>query len=100
MPRTLPPSDLPKVKASPRGVTRLKSGHVWVYRSDIEAWPAPSDAIPAGLVPITDRRGSLLGTGLYSPASEIALRLVSTRELDVAGDEIVAAADVLGLRVA
>jgi 23S rRNA (cytosine1962-C5)-methyltransferase len=28
-------------------------------------------------VPVADRRGALLGTGLYSPASEIALRLVS-----------------------
>ena len=26
---------LPKIKLSPRGATRLKSGHVWVYRSDI-----------------------------------------------------------------
>jgi 23S rRNA (cytosine1962-C5)-methyltransferase len=33
--------------------------------------------LSAGLVPVTDRRGALLGTGLYSPASEIALRVVS-----------------------
>jgi 23S rRNA (cytosine1962-C5)-methyltransferase len=33
---------------------------------------------------VTDRRGLLLGTGLYSPASEIALRLVS-QELLVEG---------------
>ncbi|HVT96509.1 MAG TPA: class I SAM-dependent rRNA methyltransferase [Acidobacteriaceae bacterium] len=63
---------------SRRAADRLRAGHVWVYRSDIEAWPATPDAIPAGLVPVTDRRGALLGTGLYSPASEIALRLVST----------------------
>ncbi|HEX4310610.1 MAG TPA: class I SAM-dependent rRNA methyltransferase, partial [Acidobacteriaceae bacterium] len=43
--------------------------------SDVEVWPAEPPA--AGLVPITDRRGALLGTGLYSPTSEIALRLVS-----------------------
>ena len=34
-----PPSpgtpDLPKLKISPRGAMRLKSGHVWVYRSDV-----------------------------------------------------------------
>jgi len=47
-----------------------------VYRSDIEEWPDGEPA--AGLVPVTDRRGLLLGTALYSPASEIALRLVSS----------------------
>jgi 23S rRNA (cytosine1962-C5)-methyltransferase len=45
-----------------------------VYRSDVEEWPGE---LSAGLVPVTDRRGALLGTGLYSPASEIALRLLS-----------------------
>ena len=47
-----------------------------MYRSDIEEWPDGEPA--AGLVPVTDRRGLLLGTALYSPASEIALRLVSS----------------------
>jgi 23S rRNA (cytosine1962-C5)-methyltransferase len=58
---------------SRRAADRLRAGHVWVYRSDIEDLP---DAA-AGLMPVTDRRGVLLGTALYSPASEIALRLVS-----------------------
>lgn len=60
-----------------RAADRLRAGHVWVYRSDVEEWPAE---LSAGLVPVADRRGELLGTGLYSPASEIALRLIS-REL-------------------
>ena len=50
---------------------------MWVYRSDVEQWPGE---LQAGLVPVTDPRGALLGSALYSPASEIALRLVS-REL-------------------
>jgi 23S rRNA (cytosine1962-C5)-methyltransferase len=61
-----------------RAADRLRAGHVWVYRSDVEEWPTAQDAIPAGLMPVTDRRGVLLGTGLYSPASEIALRLIAT----------------------
>jgi len=65
------------IRVSRRAADRLRAGHVWVYRSDVEAWPGEADQIPAGLVPVTDRRGALLGTGLYSPASEIALRLVS-----------------------
>jgi 23S rRNA (cytosine1962-C5)-methyltransferase len=66
---------------SRRAADRLRGGHVWVYRSDIELAP---EQVGAGLVPVTDRRGLLLGTGLYSPASEIALRLIS-RELLVEG---------------
>ena len=62
------------VRITRRAGDRLRAGHVWVYRSDVEGGP---DELSAGLVPVTDRRGDLLGTGLYSPASEIALRLVS-----------------------
>jgi 23S rRNA (cytosine1962-C5)-methyltransferase len=67
-------SSLPKVKVSPRGVTRLKSGHVWVYRSDILS----ADGIPPGsLVTVADERGKSLGTALYSSSSQIAIRLIS-----------------------
>src|SRR6266581_2819465 len=65
---------LPTVKVSARGVSRLKSGHVWVYRSDINS----GDSIPPGaLVGVTDGRGKFLGTALYSSASQIALRMLS-----------------------
>ncbi|HTX40258.1 MAG TPA: class I SAM-dependent rRNA methyltransferase [Acidobacteriaceae bacterium] len=63
---------------SRRASDRLRAGHVWVYRSDVESWPGAAESLPAGLMPVTDRRGALLGTALYSPASEIALRLIST----------------------
>jgi len=65
---------LPKVKISPRGATRLKSGHVWVYRSDILS---ASDATPGSLVTVTDQRGKPLGTALYSSSSQIAIRMIS-----------------------
>lgn len=63
------------VQVSRRSADRLRAGHVWVYRSDVEAWP--EGELAAGLFPVTDRRGAFLGTAIYSPASEIALRLVS-----------------------
>ena len=66
------------IRISRRAADRLRAGHVWVYRSDVEEWPAEPGQIPAGLVPVADHRGALLGPGLYSPASEIALRLIST----------------------
>jgi len=78
LPSAEPASGTPgAVQISRRAADRLRAGHVWVYRSDVEEWPGEPDAMAAGLVPIVDRRGALLGTALYSPASEIALRLVS-----------------------
>jgi 23S rRNA (cytosine1962-C5)-methyltransferase len=57
-----------------RAADRLRAGHLWVYRSDIEHLPATD---PGALVTITDSRSIPLGTALYSAESEIALRLVS-----------------------
>ena len=64
-----------------RAADRLRAGHLWVYASDIESISIPEDAPPA-LLPVADHRGLLLGTALYSPASQIALRLVSREAVD------------------
>ena len=67
-------SPFPKVKLSPRGAERLKSGHVWVYRSDIVS----ADGVePGSVVAVTDQRGKALGTALYSSSSQIAIRLLA-----------------------
>jgi 23S rRNA (cytosine1962-C5)-methyltransferase len=74
MPPSPKASELSKVKVASRGATRLKSGHVWVYRSDILS----ADSVaPGSLVTVTDQRGKPLGTALYSSSSQIAIRLVS-----------------------
>ena len=66
--------EFPMVKVSPRGASRLKDGHVWVYRSDIVS----AAGIPPGsLITVTDHRGQVLGTALYSSSSQIAIRLIS-----------------------
>jgi 23S rRNA (cytosine1962-C5)-methyltransferase len=62
------------VKVSPRGASRLKDGHVWVYRSDIVS---ADGASPGSLVAVTDHRGQFLGSALYSSSSQIAIRLIS-----------------------
>lgn len=66
-------------QVSRRAADRLRSGHLWVYASDVEAAPAGGEDVPR-LVPVADSRGILLGTALYSPNSQIALRLI-VREL-------------------
>jgi 23S rRNA (cytosine1962-C5)-methyltransferase len=64
----------PRVHVSPRGSSRLHEGHVWVYRSDLLS----AEQIPPGsLVDVRNHRNKLLGTGLYSSASQIAIRMIS-----------------------
>jgi 23S rRNA (cytosine1962-C5)-methyltransferase len=72
----------PAAKVSRRAAERLRAGHLWVYRSDLEELvPAAGEsAIEGGaLVTVIDGRGMPLGTALYSAASQIALRVVSEK---------------------
>src|SRR6266481_3735596 len=70
----------PAVAVTRRAADRLRAGHLWVYRSDVESLvPAVGQVEIAGgvLVTVMDSRGIPLGTGLYSAASQIAVRMVS-----------------------
>jgi 23S rRNA (cytosine1962-C5)-methyltransferase len=71
-------------RISRRAADRLRSGHLWVYASDVESLELPEAAQPPALLPVADSRGILLGTALYSPSSQIALRLVSRDAIDEA----------------
>jgi 23S rRNA (cytosine1962-C5)-methyltransferase len=73
----------PHAIVSSRAADRLRSGHVWVYRSDVEQVIAPRP--PSRLVAVFDPRGAPAGTALYSDSSQIALRMVSTHPLDETG---------------
>src|SRR6185436_20176889 len=76
MPRKPVSSSLPTVQVSRRGATRLKGGHVWVYRSDVLS---AAGVGPGAMVAVADDRGKPLGTALYSSASQIAIRMISSR---------------------
>jgi 23S rRNA (cytosine1962-C5)-methyltransferase len=70
----------PAAGVTRRAADRLRAGHLWVYRSDVESLVPPVGAteIDGGaLVTVMDSRGIPLGTGLYSAASQIAVRMVS-----------------------
>jgi len=56
---------------TPRGAERWVRGHPWIYRSEVlDGPPAP------GVVQVHDPRGRFIGQALYSPKSEIRLRLL------------------------
>jgi len=64
-----------------RAADRLRAGHLWVYRSDVETLVpsmGASEVAAGALVTVADNRGIPLGTALYSAASQIALRMVAT----------------------
>lgn len=67
------------LRVSRRGAARWSAGHPWIYRSDVVDHPESP-----GLVRVTDERGRFIGQALYSPRSEIRLRLLepSTRTVD------------------
>jgi 23S rRNA (cytosine1962-C5)-methyltransferase len=67
---------------SAKGAARWAGGHPWIYRSDVLSEPD----VPAGVVPVRDRRGKFLGQALWSPRSEIRLRLLEpdARTVDAA----------------
>jgi len=57
---------------SQRGAQRWARGHPWIFKSDVRKRPSA----PAGAVRVRDDRGRWLGTALWSPSSEISLRLL------------------------
>jgi len=60
---------------SRRGADRLRGGHPWVFRSDVERVPA----LPAGVVRVEAANGMPLGWALWSPKSEISLRRIEAK---------------------
>jgi 23S rRNA (cytosine1962-C5)-methyltransferase len=66
------------VRVTPRGAERWVRGHPWIYRSEVLQGPdAP------GLVAVQDSRGRFIGQALYSPKSEIRLRLLERSDRPV-----------------
>jgi 23S rRNA (cytosine1962-C5)-methyltransferase len=71
----------PVVSVARRGAERIRLGHLWIYRSDLDSVP---DGIERGaIVSVTDTRGRRLGQALYSTESQIALRLLTRHEAPV-----------------
>src|SRR3954469_22971375 len=57
---------------STKGARRWQLGHPWIFKSDVVRRPTAE----AGAVRVRDERGKALGVALWSPKSEISLRLL------------------------
>jgi 23S rRNA (cytosine1962-C5)-methyltransferase len=68
--------NFPAVTITSRGIDRITSGHLWIYRADVAD---ASGVAPGDVVRLVDRKKRFWGQALYSDKSQIALRLL-TRE--------------------
>lgn len=59
-------------RVNAKGARRWLAGHPWIYRTDVTERPV----MEAGAVLVHDNRGKPLGWALWSPKSEISLRLL------------------------
>ena len=64
---------------SPKGVDRLRAGHLWIYRSDV----LQCDADPGAIVSVRDKKGQFHGKAFYSSSSLITLRLLASRDVTI-----------------
>src|SRR5581483_3956946 len=64
-----------EVNISKRGAKRIRSGHLWVYKSDLREL---RDAEGGTIVSVLDEARNFVGQAFYSDASEIALRFLTT----------------------
>ena len=88
--------DLPQVAVTRKGESRLESGHLWVYSSDVIH---RGKAQAGDIVHVVSERGRFLGTALYSSTSQITVRLLSPGRIESLDDFLLARlSDAIALR--
>jgi 23S rRNA (cytosine1962-C5)-methyltransferase len=70
---------IPTAIITARGEERLRSGHPWIYRSDV----VDVAAAAGDVVEVRSHRQRLLGRALFSDQSQITLRVVSRDDVPV-----------------
>jgi 23S rRNA (cytosine1962-C5)-methyltransferase len=76
---TTAPQSAGSAVISPRGVERIRAGHLWVYRSDVRE----AQAEPGAIVRLTDERARFHGWAFYSDKSQISIRLLTREDAPV-----------------
>src|SRR5262245_34704441 len=65
---------------SAKGAARARSGHLWIYRSDVAQ---KSDAESGSIVRVVDHRGRFVARAHYGKESEITLRIISKEDVEI-----------------
>jgi 23S rRNA (cytosine1962-C5)-methyltransferase len=66
-----------RVTVTKRGASRIRNGHLWIYRSDVIE---TRDTAGGSVVAVRDSHGNFVGQALFSSASEISLRFLTSTE--------------------
>jgi len=72
-----------EVRISSRGAKRIRRGHLWVYRSDIDN---AESAEGGDIARVLDQTGNFVGQAFYSDRSELALRFLTNQEENIDRD--------------
>ena len=68
---------------SAKGAARARSGHLWIYRSDVTRKP---QAETGSVVRVVDYRGRFVALAHYGKESEITLRIISKDDVEITRD--------------
>jgi len=68
---------------SAKGAARARSGHLWIYRSDVTRKP---QAESGSVVRVVDHRGRFVARAHYGKESEITLRFISKDDVEITRD--------------
>ncbi len=71
------------IRLKPGEEDRLLAGHPWIYRNELEGWPAST--VAGDLADVHDARGRFLGRGYLNPRSLIAVRLLAREPAPIDG---------------
>src|SRR5262245_42124087 len=71
------------VVVSAKGAARARSGHLWIYRSDVTRKP---QADSGSVVRVVDHRGRFVSRAHYGKESEITLRIISKDDVEITRD--------------
>src|SRR5215813_8773709 len=78
---SLNPSDPPSgAVVSAAGAARARSGHLWIYRSDVTRKP---QAESGSIVRVIDHRGRFIARAHYGKETEITLRIISKEDVEI-----------------
>ena len=71
---------MPEVQLTRRGLERWRSGHPWIYQTDVVA---PTELGGGEVVAVVDPRHWFLGKAFYSRDSKISLRWLTSEDVEV-----------------
>jgi len=71
---------LQTVKVSRKAAARVTGGHPWIFKSDVVD---VGDALAGDAVSVIEANGRFLGTAHYSAASQITLRMLAAKQIEV-----------------